>query len=80
MSSMTDIASLIESLSPEEIKTIMDEVKQRKPTRVSTVRKARSIAITQLYFDNATTPKDDLVDYLNHSDGIREQVLSGVDL
>ena len=80
MSSMTDIASLIESLSPEEIKTIMDEVKQRKPTRVSTVRKARSIAITQLYFDNAPTPKDDWVDYLNHSDGIREQVLSGVDL
>ncbi len=80
MSSMTDIASLIESLSPEEIKTIMDEVKQRKPTRVSTVRRARSIAITQLYFDNAPTPKDDWQDYLNHSDGIREQVISGVDL
>jgi len=80
MSSMKDIASLIESLSPDEIKTIMDEVKQRKPTRVSTVRKARSIAITQLYFDNAPTPKDDWQDYLNHSDGIREQVLSGVDL
>ena len=80
MSSMKDIASLIESLSPEQIKTIMDEVKQRKPTRVSTVRKARSIAITQLYFDNAPTPKDDWQDYLNHSDGIREQVLSGVDL
>ena len=77
---MKDIASLIESLSPEQIKTIMDEVKQRKPTRVSTVRRARSIAITQLYFDNAPTPKDDWQDYLNHSDGIREQVLSGVDL
>ena len=77
---MKDIASLIESLSPEQIKTIMDEVKQRKPTRVSTVRKARSIAITQLYFDNAPTPKDDWQDYLNHSDGIRDQVMSGVDL
>ena len=80
MSSMKDIASLIESLSPEQIKTIMDEVKQRKPTKVSTVRKARSMAITQLYFDNAPTPKDDWQDYLNHSDGIREQVISGVDL
>ena len=80
MSSMKDIASLIESLSPEQIKTIMDEVKQRKPTRVSTVRKARSIAITQLYFDNAPTPKDDWQDYLNHSDGIRDQCVSGVDL
>ena len=77
---MKDIASLIESLSPDEIKTIMDEVKQRKPTRVSTVRKARSIAITQLYFDNAPIPKDSWEEYLNHSDGIREQVLSGIDL
>ena len=77
---MTDIASLIESLSPEEIKTIMDEVKQRKPTQVSTVRKARRMAITQLYFDNAPTPKDNWEEYLNHSDGIRDQVLSGVDL
>ena len=80
MSSMTDIASLIESLSPDEIKTIMDEVKQRKPTRVSTERKARRMAITQLYFDNAPTPKDDWQDYLNHSDGIRDQCVSGVDL
>ena len=77
---MKDIASLIESLSPEEIKTIMDEVKQRKPTQVSTVRKARRMAITQLYFDNAPTPKDNWEEYLNHSDGIREQVLSGIDL
>lgn len=78
MSSMTDIASLIESLSPEEIRTIMDEVKHKKPTRVSTARKARHMAITQLYFDNAPRPKDDWQDYLNHSDGIREQCLSGV--
>jgi len=78
MSSMKDIASLIESLSPEEIKTIMDEVKQKKPTRVSTARKARHMAITQLYFDNAPIPKDDWEDYLNHSDGIRDQCLSGV--
>ena len=77
---MTDIASLIESLSPDEIKTIMDEVKQKKPTRVSTARKARRIGITQLYFDTAPIPKDDWQDYLNHSDGIRDQVLSGVDL
>ena len=56
----------------------MDEVKHKKPTRVSTARKARHMAITQLYFDNAPRPKDDWQDYLNHSDGIREQCLSGV--
>jgi hypothetical protein len=77
---MTDIASLIESLSPEEIRTIMDEVKQKKPTRVSTARAMRSMKITDLYFDNAPRPKDDWQDYLYHSDGIREQCLSGVDL
>ena len=80
MSNMTDIEALIESLSPKEIKTIMDGVKQNKPTRVDTSRKLRSIKTTQLYFDNAPRPKDDWEDYLNHSDGIREQVISGVDL
>jgi hypothetical protein len=77
---MTDIEALIESLSPKEIKTIMDGVKQNKPTRVDTSRKLRSIKTTQLYFDNAPRPKDDWADYLYHSDGIREQCLSGVDL
>ena len=77
MSSILDIESLIESLSPEEIRTIMDEVKSKKPTKVDTTRKAKRIALTQLYFDNAPRPKDDFEDYLNHSDGIREQILSG---
>ena len=80
MSNMTDIEALIESLSPKEIKTIMDGVKQNKPTRVDTSRKLRSIMTTQLYFDNAPRPKDDWQDYLNHSDGIRDQCVSGVDL
>lgn len=79
MSSILDIESLIESLSPEEIKTIMDEVKSKKPKQVDTSRKQRRIALTQLYFDNAPRPKGDFEDYLNHSDGIREQILSGVD-
>ncbi len=79
MSSMKDIEALIGTLSAEQIRAIMSEVKAKKPTKVDTTRKARRIALTQLYFDNAPRPKDSFEDYLNHSDGIREQVISGVE-
>ena len=74
---MKDIETLIAGLTPAEIKAIMSEVKSKKPTKVDTTRKARRIALTQLYFDNAPRPKDSFKDYLNHSDGIREAVLMG---
>ena len=77
MSSMKDIETLIAGLTPAEIKAIMSEVKSRKPTKVDTTRKARRIALTQLYFDNAPRPKDNFEDYLNHSDGVREAILMG---
>ena len=76
---MKDIEALIGSLSPDEIKAIMSEVKSKKPTKVDTSRKERRIALTQLYFDNAPRPKDNFEDYLNHSDGIREQIICGVE-
>tara|TARA_Y100000401_G_scaffold91309_1_gene77049 strand:- start:320 stop:568 length:249 start_codon:yes stop_codon:yes gene_type:complete len=79
MSSIEDINSLIGSLSAEQIKAIMTKVASKKRTSVDTSRKARRIALTQLYFDNAPRPKDSFEDYLNHSDGIREQVISGVE-
>jgi len=80
MTIMKDIEALIESLSPKEIKTIMDEVKSKKPTRVDHSRRARSIALTSLYFDNAPRPKDNFEEYLLHAEGLREQVISGVDI
>ena len=79
MSSIKDIEALIGTLSPEQIRAIMSEVKAKKPTKVDTTRKARRIALTQLYFDNAPRPKDNFEDYLNHSDGIREQIICGVE-
>ena len=79
MSSIEDINALIDSLSPEEIKAIMTKVASKKRTGVDTSRRARRIALTKLYFDNAPRPKDSFKDYLNHSDGIREQILSGVE-
>ena len=77
MSSIEDIESMIASLSPSEISKIMSKVASKKPTKVDTSRKARRIALTQLYFDNAPRPKDSFKDYLNHSDGIREAILMG---
>ena len=79
MSSIKDIETMIAGLSATEIRKIMSEVKAKKPKSVDTSRKLRRMAITQLYFDNAPRPKDSFKDYLNHSDGIREQILSGVD-
>ena len=79
MSSIKDIEALVGTLSAEQIRAIMSEVKAKKPTKVDTSRKERRMAITQLYFDNAPRPKDSFKDYLNHSDGIREQILSGAD-
>ena len=77
MSSIKDIEALIGTLSAEQIKAIMSEVKAKKPTKVDTTRKARRIALTQLYFDNAPRPKDNFEDYLDHSDGGREAILMG---
>ena len=77
MSSIEDIESMIASLSPSEISKIMSKVKAKKPKQVDTTRKARRIALTKLYFDNAPRPKDSFKDYLNHSDGIREAILMG---
>ena len=77
MSSIKDIEALIGTLSPEQIRAIISEVKAKKPTKVDTTRKARRIALTQLYFDNAPRPKDNFEAYLNHSDGVREALLMG---
>ena len=81
MSSIETIEALIEGLTATEIKQIMSEVASKKPKSVDTTRRARRIAITQLYFDNAPLPhRSTYEEYKNHAEGIRQQVLSGVDL
>jgi|TARA_Y100001963_G_scaffold87122_1_gene120448 hypothetical protein len=79
---MSDIEAqlneLIAKLSPEQIKKVLTEVKTNVRTSVDTSRRQNSIRKTELYFANAPRPKDNFEDYLNHSDGIREQVISGV--
>ena len=81
MSSIEDIKALIDSLSAEEIKKVMTEVKAKKPKQVDTTRKARRIAMTELYFNTAPLPySTPYAEYTSHAEGIRQQVLSGVDL
>ena len=80
MNSIETIEALIEGLTATEIKKIMSEVASKKPTRVDTSRKARRIGITDLYFKCAPIPKTNFEEYKIHAEGIRQQVLSGVDL
>ena len=84
MSKTKDIESLIEGLSPEDIKALMKEIKKPRVRKIDDRHKKRSLAITRLYF--SAEPKPHMVDYdrweeyTNHQEGIKEQVLSGVDL
>ena len=82
MSQMRDIEAMIAELTPAQIEAIMGKVNE--PSRVRHTGRAyaqRRASITSLYFDNAPYPHmfDNHEDYLNHAEGIRHQVLSGVD-
>ena len=79
---MTDITTLIESMTPEQIKKVMASISNQSNIRkVDHTRRLRYIQKTDLYFNSA--PKPHMVDsfetYTGHADSIREQVISGVD-
>ena len=73
MSNIETIQALIEGLTAKEIKAIMSKVASKKPTRVDTSRKLRSMAITDLYFSVAPVPhKTTFEEYKMHAEGIRQ--------
>ena len=79
---MTDITTLIKSLTPTQIAKVMTALsKQSNIRKVDHTRRLRHIQKTDLYFNSA--PKPHMVDsfktYTGHADSIREQVISGVD-
>jgi len=82
MTTIRDIQSIIESLTPEQIKAVMDSTTTGSNRRsVDTRIRERRIAKTELYFSVAPLPyKSTYEEYKDHSDSIREQVISGVDL
>ena len=78
MSKSKDIESLIEGLSPEDIKALMKEIKKPRVRKIDASYAERRMAITNLYF--SAEPKPHMVDYdrweeyTNHQDAIRDQV------
>ena len=81
MMSNRDIETMIESLTPEQIKAVLETTTNGNVRKVDTRRKARSIAITDLYFSVAPLPhKTTYEEYRLESEAIRQQCISGVDI
>ena len=77
----TQLNELIANMTPEQIRKVMTQVKTNGPVKVDTSRKAKRIAITDLYFNVAPLPhKTDYEEYKLESEAIRQQCLSGVDI
>ena len=80
MTTIRDIESIIESLTPEQIKAVM-ETTTNNVRKVDSRYRAKRIAKTELYFSCAPLPyKSPYEEYKDHSESIRQQVISGVDL
>ena len=78
---MNDIKSMIESMSVEDIKSLMANINSRNRCSVDTSRRERRLAKNELYFSVAPLPyKTNYEEYRLEAEAIREQVLSGVDL
>ena len=81
MTTISDIESMIESLTPEQIKAVLATTTNSNVRKVDTRHRAKRIAITNLYFSVAPLPyKSPYEEYKDHSESIRQQCLSGVDL
>ena len=76
-----NLNEMIENMTREEIAHVMSMVKSKQPRSIDTSRRSKRLAINNLYFENAPLPyKSTYEEYKNHAEGIRQQVISGVDL
>jgi hypothetical protein len=83
MSQISDIEAMIAELTPAQIRAIMGKVNEPSRVRHTYSKYAEHRAkVNKLYFDNVSSHYvfDNHKDYLNHSDGLRHQVLSGADI
>ena len=78
---MKDIATIVEGLTAEQIRMVMTSITSNNVRRIDTSRKERRLAKNNLYFSSCPKPHqvDSFETYTQHSDSIREQVLSGVE-
>jgi len=77
-----DIDAVIESMTVEQIKSVMATLKQKgNVRRIDTSRRERRLAMNDLYFSVAPLPyKSTYEEYKLESEAIRQQVISGVDI
>ena len=77
-----DIDAVIESMTVEQIKSVMATLKQKgNVRRIDTSRRERRLAKNDLYFSVAPLPhKSTYEEYKLESEAIRQQVISGVDI
>ena len=83
MSKAKDIESMIGELTPEQIKALTEEIKKPTVRKIDDKHRRISLAKTRLYF--SAEPKPHMEDgtwqeYSAQREGVRQQVLSGVDL
>ena len=78
---MKDIATIVEGLTAEQIRMVMTSITNNNVRRIDTSRKERRLAKNNLYFSSCPKPHqvDSFETYTQHSNSIREQVLSGVE-
>ena len=76
------IEALIESMTAEQIRSVMATLKQKgNVRRIDTSHRERRNAKNDLYFNVAPLPyKTDYEAYRLEAEAIRQQVISGVDI
>ena len=82
-SELSDIERALSMLKPEQIAELMKDIPtQNRAYMIDYSARIRRLAINQLYFSSAIKPfqVDNFEDYKEHDEGIRQQVLSGVEL
>ena len=70
---------LMASMTAEQIRKVLTQVKTSGPKKVDSRYKIRRMRATELYHNSAPKPHmcNDFSDYVSHSDAIREQVMQG---
>ena len=78
---MIDITTVVEGLTAEQIKAVLASISSNNIRRIDTSRKEARLARNNLYLSSCPKPHqvDSFETYTQHSDSIREQVLSGVE-
>ena len=77
---MSSIEEMLKDITPEQVLSIMKDIKTGV-RRIDTGHRMRRNKMNDLYFSVATLPhKTTYEEYKLHAEGIRQQVISGVDL